>query len=122
MPGPVIKAGRLTLELSDYLADDSRLGFGGGALLIGSTIALVVLLKCFTRISTMVLFWIAFVLTPPLGATLGDLMTKSHEQGGLDIGTVGSSAVLAGILVVMIAGAAYAQSRYGRQGAAAESG
>jgi uncharacterized membrane-anchored protein len=107
-----------TFRGGDYLADDSGLGFAGGALLISSTIAVVVLLKYFTRISTVVLFWIAFVLTRPLGATLGDLMTKPHEKGGLDFGTVGSSAVLAGVLIVMIAGAAYAQNRYGKQGTA----
>jgi uncharacterized membrane-anchored protein len=114
----ILFSNTLGTALGDYLADDSGLGFGGGALLIGSTIALVVVLKYLTRISTVVLFWIAFVLTRPLGATLGDLMTKSHEQGGLDFGTIGSSAVLAGILVVMIAGAAYAQNRYGKQAAA----
>lgn len=112
----ILFSNTLGTALGDYLADDSGLGFAGGALLISSTIALVVLLKYFTRISTVVLFWIAFVLTRPLGATLGDLMTKSHEKGGLDFGTVGSSAVLAGILLVMIAGAAYAQRRYGKQG------
>ena len=41
-------------------------------------------------------------------------MTKSHEKGGLDFGTIGSSAVLAGILLVMIVGASYAQKRYGK--------
>ncbi|MGH8412428.1 MAG: hypothetical protein ACRERT_14545, partial [Pseudomonas sp.] len=50
--------------------------------------------------------------------TLGDFLTKPHEKGGLDFGTIGSSAVLAAVLVVMIAGAAYAQRRYGRQAAA----
>ncbi|MCP1457695.1 COG4705 family protein [Pseudomonas kilonensis] len=114
----ILFSNTLGTALGDYLADDSGLGFAGGALLIGSTIAVVVLLKYFTRISSVVLFWIAFVLTRPLGATLGDLMTKSHDKGGLDFGTIGSSAVLAGILIVMIAGATYAQNRYGKQGTA----
>ncbi|MNR68107.1 hypothetical protein D3C85_1924730 [compost metagenome] len=61
------------------------------------------------------LFWVAFVLTRPFGATLGDFLTKPHEKGGLDFGTIGSSLVLAGILVVMIAGASIAQKRYGKQ-------
>lgn len=110
----ILFSNTLGTALGDYLADDSGLGFAGGALLIGSTIGVVVLLKYFTKISSVVLFWVAFVLTRPFGATLGDLMTKSHEKGGLDFGTIGSSAVLAGILLVMIAGAAYAQKRYGK--------
>ncbi|CAI8891643.1 membrane hypothetical protein [Pseudomonas sp. IT-P260] len=110
----ILFSNTLGTALGDYLADDSGLGFAGGALLIGSTIAVVVALKYFTRISTVVLFWVAFVLTRPFGATLGDLMTKSHEKGGLDFGTIGSSAVLAGILLVMIVGASYAQKRYGK--------
>jgi uncharacterized membrane-anchored protein len=110
----ILFSNTLGTALGDYLADDSGLGFAGGALLIGSTIAVVVLLKYFTKISTVVLFWVAFVLTRPFGATLGDLMTKPHEKGGLDFGTIGSSAVLAGILLVMIVGASYAQKRYGK--------
>jgi uncharacterized membrane-anchored protein len=110
----ILFSNTLGTALGDYLADDSGLGFAGGALLIGSTIAVVVALKYFTKISSVLLFWVAFVLTRPFGATLGDLMTKSHEKGGLDFGTIGSSAVLAGILLVMIVGASYAQKRYGK--------
>ncbi|CAI8963767.1 MULTISPECIES: COG4705 family protein [Pseudomonas] len=110
----ILFSNTLGTALGDYLADDSGLGFAGGALLIGSTIAVVVALKYFTKISTVLLFWVAFVLTRPFGATLGDLMTKTHEKGGLDFGTIGSSAVLAGILLVMIVGASYVQKRYGK--------
>lgn len=110
----ILFSNTLGTALGDYLADDSGLGFAGGALLIGSTIAAVVLLKYFTKISPVLLFWVAFVLTRPFGATLGDLMTKPHEKGGLDFGTSGSSAVLAGILLVMIVGASYAQKRFGK--------
>jgi uncharacterized membrane-anchored protein len=49
------------------------------------------------------LFWLAFVLTRPFGATFGDLLTKPTDKGGLNFGTVGSSAVLATILVALIA-------------------
>ena len=116
----ILFSNTLGTALGDYLADDSGLGFAGGALLIGSAIGVVVLLKYFTKISSVALFWVAFVLTRPFGATLGDLMTKSHEKGGLDFGTVGSSAVLAGILLVMIVGASYAQKRYGSKQGVAE--
>ena len=114
----ILFSNTLGTALGDYLADDSGLGFAGGALLIGSTIAVVVLLKYLTRLSSVLLFWVAFVLTRPFGATLGDFLTKPHEKGGLDFGTIGSSAVLAGILLVMIVGASWAQNRYARQGAA----
>jgi uncharacterized membrane-anchored protein len=84
------------------LADDSGVGFAGGALLIGGLLAIVLMAVYFTTISRVVLFWIAFVLTRPFGATLGDVLTKSADKGGLDFGTVGSSTVLASILVMFI--------------------
>ena len=111
----ILFSNTLGTALGDFLADDSGLGFAGGALLIGSTIAVVVALKYFTRISSALLFWVAFVLTRPFGATLGDFLTKPHAKGGLDFGTIGSSAVLAAVLVVMIVGASYAQRRYVRR-------
>lgn len=48
------------------------------------------------------LFWIAFVLTRPFGATLGDVLTKPYEKGGLDFGTIGSSAVLLAVLLALV--------------------
>jgi uncharacterized membrane-anchored protein len=62
------------------------------------------------------LFWLAFVLTRPFGATLGDVLTKSYEKGGLDFGTVGSSTVLLAVLVTMVAVATfYNRQRTARQ-------
>jgi hypothetical protein len=52
--------------------------------------------------SCVILFWIAFVLTRPFGATFGDVLTKPNERGGLNLGTIGSSIVLASILVVFV--------------------
>lgn len=98
----ILFSNTLGTALGDFLADDSGLGFMGGALLIGSAIAVIVLLHYTTRLSSVALFWIAFVLTRPFGATLGDMLTKSHEKGGLDFGTIGSSMVLLSILVVLV--------------------
>ena len=98
----ILFSNTLGTALGDFLADDSGLGFAGGAILIGSLLALVVLGVFFTRLSKVLLFWVAFVLTRPFGATMGDVLTKSHEQGGLNFGTVGSSAILAAILVICI--------------------
>jgi uncharacterized membrane-anchored protein len=101
----ILFSNTLGTALGDFLADDSGLGFMGGALLIGSAIAVVVVLHYTTRLSSVMLFWVAFVLTRPFGATLGDVLTKPYEKGGLDFGTVGSSVVLLSILVVLVCGA-----------------
>lgn len=98
----ILFSNTLGTAVGDYLADDSGLGFLGGALLVGSLICIVVLLKYFTKISTVLLFWIAFVLTRPFGATFGDLLTKSTENGGLNFGTKGSSLILFTMLVILV--------------------
>lgn len=98
----ILFSNTLGTALGDFLADDSGLGFGGSALLISSVLLLVILAYYFTKISRVILFWIAFVLTRPFGATFGDLLTKSHEKGGMDYGTKGSSLILFGLLVALI--------------------
>jgi uncharacterized membrane-anchored protein len=98
----ILISNTLGTALGDYLADDSGLGFSGGALLIGLFILCAALLYYFTKISRVMLFWIAFVLTRPFGATFGDLLTKSTDKGGFDLGTVGSSSVLFAILAILI--------------------
>lgn len=98
----ILFSNTLGTALGDFLADDSGLGFAGGAVLIGGLLALVVLAFYFTKISRVALFWAAFVLTRPFGATFGDLLTKPLDKGGLGFGTVGSSLVLFGILVGLI--------------------
>ncbi|MBU9440953.1 hypothetical protein KTE62_04390 [Burkholderia multivorans] len=107
----ILFSNTLGTALGDFLADSSGLGFGGGALLIGGLIAAIVVAHYFTRISGVLLFWAAFVLTRPFGATVGDLLTKPIDKGGLALGTVGSSAVLLGVLVAMVACAMLAQQR-----------
>jgi uncharacterized membrane-anchored protein len=62
----------------------------------------VAALHFYTKISDSVLFWAAYVLTRPLGATLGDTLTKPHADGGLDLSRITSSLVIAAIMVVMI--------------------
>jgi uncharacterized membrane-anchored protein len=98
----ILFSNTLGTALGDFLSDDSGLGFLGGAALIASALAAVVAVRFLTRISGTLLFWIAFVLTRPLGATLGDLLTKPHDKGGLDLGTAGASAVLAAILIFLL--------------------
>lgn len=98
----ILFSNTLGTALGDFLADSSGLGFAGGAILIAGILALVVLAHYFTRISGVVLFWIAFVLTRPFGATMGDLLTKGAEKGGLGFGTKGSSLILFIILAALI--------------------
>lgn len=95
----ILFSNTLGTALGDFLADSSGLGFLGGAVLVGSLIALTALAFKFTNLSRVMLFWIAFVLTRPFGATFGDLLTKPVEKGGLGFGTIGSSAILAAILI-----------------------
>lgn len=75
----------------------------GGALVISAALAVIIGCHFWTKFSPVLLFWAAFILTRPLGATVGDLLTKTHEKGGLGFGTIGSSAVLFGILAVLVA-------------------
>lgn len=98
----ILFSNTLGTALGDFLADDSGLGFAGGAFLIGGILLVLVLLTYYTKISKVLLFWVAFVLTRPFGATMGDFLMKSHDEGGLNFGTMGSSAVLGTILIVLV--------------------
>jgi len=99
----ILCSNTLGTALGDFLADDSGLGFGGGATLIAGLLGLVVFAAFFTRLDRVVLFWVAFVLTRPFGATFGDVLTKPAAAGGLNFGTIGSSLVLGAVLVAFIA-------------------
>jgi uncharacterized membrane-anchored protein len=101
----ILFSNTLGTALGDFLADSTGLGLGyeGGAVLIGGLLALIAAAYFFTSVSHTLLFWLAFILTRPLGATVGDLLTKARDQGGLDLGTIGSSAIIAVVLVAFIA-------------------
>jgi uncharacterized membrane-anchored protein len=98
----ILISNTLGTALGDFLADNSGLGFVGGALLIGTFLILIALAHYFLKVSGVLLFWLAFILTRPFGATFGDLLTKPYEKGGLDFGTIGSSVILLTILVIMV--------------------
>ena len=98
----ILVSNTLGTALGDYLADNSGLGFLGGAVLIGSLLLLITLAYYFTKLSHIALFWAAFVLTRPFGATFGDLLTKPTIKGGLNFGTVGASLVLFAILTILV--------------------
>ncbi|KPI15043.1 COG4705 family protein [Streptomyces mirabilis] len=95
----ILVSNTLGTSMGDFLSDSSGLGYAGGALLVTGLLAVLVALMRVPAVPNVVLFWIAFVLTRPLGATAGDFLTKPTAKGGLDLGTAGSSAVLFAVLV-----------------------
>lgn len=92
----------LGTALGDWAADTGGLGYLGAAALFGGLIALVALLYYATSISRVALFWAAFILTRPLGATVGDFLDKPLDKGGLDLSRPLASAVLAAAIVAII--------------------
>ena len=98
----ILVSNTLGTALGDFTADDLKLGFGGGALVFGALLAGVLALHLCTRAPKALLFWAAFVLTRPLGAVLGDALTKGHDQGGSALGTLPASLALAAAVVGLI--------------------
>jgi len=84
----------LGTALGDWTADEGGLGYLGAASLFGAGLAILALLYWRTATSRVALFWAAFILTRPLGATVGDFLDKPLAQGGLDLGRDAASAVL----------------------------
>ena len=91
----------LGTALGDWVAD-AGLGYGGGALLFGAALAILAALYFATRIGHVLLFWAAFILTRPLGATVGDFLDKPVAKGGLELSRPLATAVLAIAIVVLI--------------------
>ncbi len=70
----------LGTALGDWMADTNGLGYEAGAVVFAAGLAVVAAAYFYTKISHTLLFWAAFILTRPLGATLGDLLDKPHDQ------------------------------------------
>jgi uncharacterized membrane-anchored protein len=98
----ILVSNTLGTALGDFVATTTGVGFERGALIFAGLIALVAAAHFFTKIPGSVLFWAAYVLTRPLGATLGDILTKPHAEGGLALGRMVSSLVIAAVMVVLI--------------------
>ncbi|WP_423748129.1 hypothetical protein [Frankia canadensis] len=106
----ILVSNTLGTSMGDFLSDSSGLGYAGSATLILGLLGVLLALRYAPAVSNVLLFWLAFVLTRPLGATVGDLLTKPAAKGGLALGTLGSSAVLLALLLGLI-GLAHAQER-----------
>lgn len=92
----------LGTALGDWLADTGGLGYEGGALVFGAALAIVAMLYFWTNVSHVLLFWAAFILTRPLGATVGDFLDKPISQGGLSFSRPLASTVLAVVIIGLI--------------------
>ena len=92
----------LGTALGDWMADDTGLGYQGGALVFAAGLAVVAALYYRTALSRALLFWAAFILTRPLGATVGDFLDKPVAHGGLDLSRPLASAVLAVFIIAAI--------------------
>jgi len=92
----------LGTALGDWTADTAGLGYARAAMVFSALLALVVAAYYLTRVSRTLLFWVAFVLTRPLGAVVGDFLDKPADAGGLELSRYTASAVLFALMVVLI--------------------
>jgi len=89
----------LGTALGDWMADSTGLGYEGGALVFGAALAVVAAAYYWTNVSRVTLFWMAFILTRPLGATVGDFLDKPIDHGGLALSRPLASAILAAFIL-----------------------
>jgi uncharacterized membrane-anchored protein len=92
----------LGTALGDWLADTRGFGYERGALVFAAALVAVVALYYWTALSRVALFWVAFILTRPLGATVGDFLDKPVDDGGLALSRPLASAVIAAIMILLI--------------------
>lgn len=98
----ILFSNTLGTSLGDFLADTPGVGYERGAMIFGGALALIAAAYFFTSTSRTLLFWMAFILTRPLGATLGDLLTKPLADGGLNLSRISSSLVIAAFMILCI--------------------
>lgn len=89
----------LGTALGDWTADSTSLGYEGGALVFGAALAVVAAAYYWTNVSRVTLFWTAFILTRPLGATVGDFLDKPIDHGGLALSRPLASAIIAAFIL-----------------------
>ena len=89
----------LGTALGDWMADSTGLGYEGGALVFGAALAVVAAAYYWTNVSRVTLFWTAFILTRPLGATVGDFLDKPIDHGGLALSRPLASAIIAAFIL-----------------------
>ncbi|MCE1246787.1 MAG: hypothetical protein LWY06_09095 [Firmicutes bacterium] len=107
----ILVSNTLGTALGDFTATDLGLGFERGALVFAGLIALVAAAHFFTKIPKSYLFWAAYILTRPLGATLGDLLTRPHIEGGLELSRINSSLSIAVFMLIGIMAIVYTERK-----------
>jgi uncharacterized membrane-anchored protein len=112
----ILVSNTLGTSSGDFLSDSSGLGYLGANIVVTGILAVLVALRYVRSVPNVLLFWVAFVLTRPFGATAGDFLTKPTRKGGLDLGTLGSSLVLLVILFALMAWAHWRERRKAPQG------
>jgi uncharacterized membrane-anchored protein len=100
--GTILFSQTLGTALGDWMADTTGLGYEGGALVFAAGLMLIAGGYFYTNVSRTLLFWSAFILTRPLGATVGDLLDKPLDQGGLAFSRFSASAILAAVIVACL--------------------
>jgi uncharacterized membrane-anchored protein len=99
---PITFSQTLGTALGDWIADSTGLGYAGGAVVFGAGLAVLAILYFRTDVSRVLLFWAAFILTRPLGATVGDFLDKPVHEGGLALSRPIASAIIAAFIVLCI--------------------
>lgn len=92
----------LGTALGDWMADDTGLGYVGGAAVFGAGLLVLAAAYYWTKMSRVLLFWTAFILTRPLGATVGDFLDKPHDHGGLALSRPIASIAIAAMVLLAI--------------------
>jgi uncharacterized membrane-anchored protein len=92
----------LGTALGDWTSDSTGLGYDGGALLFGAALALLALAYYSSNVSRVFLFWAAFILTRPLGATVGDFLDKPVSDGGLAFSRPLASAIIGAFIIACL--------------------
>jgi uncharacterized membrane-anchored protein len=92
----------LGTALGDWAADTGGLGYGNGALVFAAGLAVIAGLYFWTGLSRVLLFWAAFILTRPLGATVGDFLDEPRLDGGMALSRPLASAVIGALIIMLI--------------------
>jgi len=110
----------LGTALGDWMADTAGLGYEGGALVFAAGLLVVAAAYFYTNVSRTLLFWSAFIMTRPLGATTGDLLDKPRAAGGFELSRFYASAILAAFIIACVALLPQRAGRHPGDGAAAD--
>ncbi|AFY78095.1 MAG: hypothetical protein IGR93_09035 [Hydrococcus sp. C42_A2020_068] len=92
----------LGTSTGDYLAEASGLGYAQSALIFGTAIAATTIAYYYFRMNAVLAFWIAYILTRPFGASIGDLLSQPAKVGGLGWGTTGTSMVFLSVIASLV--------------------